>query len=112
MPRYSYFCLHCDDVELDFPMEPGPPPTTLCPLCGRRVGRVYVPIPVQYHSPGFSKPPLDRPDERLKVEIEASQDVDPVTGLSWEETDRRLAKRKARWGHRMRKDIHLPGGAK
>lgn len=108
MPMYSYLCPHCDGVEMGFPMEPGPPSETPCPLCGEMATRVFVPVPVQYHAAGFTKSLSDRPDERLSAEIRASQDRDPVTGESWEEQDLRSARQRGRMGTLLRKDALLP----
>ena len=83
------------------------PPSVTCGICKRECGRVYQAVPVQYHSPGFTRSLSDRPDERLDREIKHSMDFD-ATGKSWEEIDREIEQKKARYGELLRKDVVLP----
>jgi len=76
-------------------------PSVLCRICKRESRRIYKAVPVQFHSDGFTRSLPDRPDERLDREIQHSKDFDPVTGRSWEETEKRDAQRQ-------KKTIRLP----
>jgi predicted nucleic acid-binding Zn ribbon protein len=106
MPEYVYECPVHGEFTRQYPMGAARP-DVLCPICKRRSRRVYKAVPVQYHSPGFSQSLPDRPDERLDREIRHSMDFDPTTGLSWEETDKRQARRMAE-GQVPKKTIRLP----
>lgn len=107
MPSYLYRCPIHDQFTRDYPMGAAPP-TVLCAICKRVCQRVYVAVPAQFHSDGFTKSLPDRPDERLDKEIAHSMDFDSVTGKSWEETDREAEQRKAQYGELLRKDVVLP----
>ena len=107
MPEYLYRCSLHGVFSRPFPMGTAVE-RTLCPACGEQARRRYAAVPIKFVGPGFSTSgKFDRPDERIKAEVKASQDIDVTTGLTWEETDNRLAERKAHWGHRIRKDVHL-----
>lgn len=47
---------------------------------------------ILFKGPGFTRRQYDRPDERLRGEIEHSKDFDVTTGETWEEKDRELEK--------------------
>lgn len=91
-------------------MEDGPPEKNpICPKCGIRTRRIYTPVPIKFVGDGFSTSgKFDRPDERLDKEIKASMSRDPTTGEEWEAQDKRLEKKKKRFGETMRKDFSLP----
>lgn len=106
MPSYLYRCPVHEQFTRDYPMGAAPP-TVTCGICKRVCGRVYQSVPVQFHSPGFTKSLPDRPDERLDKEIKHSMDFD-ATGQSWEQRDKELERAKARHGEALRKDVVLP----
>lgn len=107
MPEYLYYCPVHGDFSVDFPMGAAPPIVT-CGICKREARRTYQAVPIQYHSPGFTRSLSDRPDERLDREIKHSMDIDAVTGKSWEQTDREIEQARARHGESLRKDVVLP----
>ena len=107
MPSYLYRCPVHGQFTGDYPMR-AVPPTVLCGICKRECRRVYVPVPTQFHSDGFTKSLPDRPDERLNREIAHSMDFDAVTGKTWEEADRQTEQARARHGELLRKDVVLP----
>lgn len=108
MARYAYRCPIHGEFDVDLPMGTAPQAID-CSRCSRRARRVYGPVPIHFLAPGFTRSGThDRPDERLQKEIAHSMDFDPLTGRTWEETERLEEKRKAD-GTVRKKTIQLPG---
>ena len=97
MAKYDFVCPDCGRLNtFERLMAEGPPKNPACPYCYVRLRRVYLPVPIKFVGPGFScSGRFDRPDERLKKEIEHSQDFDATTGKSWEQGDQELEKAHA-----------------
>ena len=60
--RYDANCSNCGKVEVNKPMAAAFP---VRHTCGGRLARVYSPLPVFYHSPGFTTYDYTRPREQV-----------------------------------------------